>query len=65
MSMEFNYQAKGTDIIEESKGGIGKNIVDPVKITFTIEMDKKHYESIANKQEIPSKILKVLNYKGF
>ena len=65
MSMEFSYQAKGTEIFEEANGGIGKIITDPVKITFTIEMDKKHYESITNKKEIPSKLLKVLNYTGF
>ena len=65
MSMEFNYQAKGEDIFEETTGGKGKNIVDPVKITLTIEMDKKHYEALENKKDIPSKILKLFNYKGF
>lgn len=65
MSMEFSYQAKGEDIFEEAIGGMGKNIVEPVKITFTIEMDKKHYEALENKKDIPSKILKLFNYKGF
>lgn len=65
MSMKYHYEAKGDEIFEGASGGIGKNITDPVKVTFTIEMDKTHYESISNKQEIPIKILKAFDYKGF
>lgn len=65
MSMEYHYEAKGDEIFEAASGGKGKNITDPVRVTFTIEMDKKHYESIDNKREIPIKILKAFGYKGF